>query len=49
MTQSHGSFNGAREGGWVKTEDDPLEMTEGTRAIAHLEQVVTEAGGVALR
>jgi nucleoside-diphosphate-sugar epimerase len=49
VTQSHGSFNGAREGGWVKTEDDPLEMTEGTRAVAHLEQVVTDAGGVALR
>jgi nucleoside-diphosphate-sugar epimerase len=49
VTQSHGSFNGAREGGWVKTEDDPLEVTEGTRAIAHLERVVTEAGGVVLR
>ena len=49
VAQSHGSFNGAREGGWVKTEDDPLEMTEGTAAVAHLEQVVTEAGGVALR
>jgi nucleoside-diphosphate-sugar epimerase len=49
VTQSHGSFNGARKGGWVKTEDDPLEVTEGTKAIAHLEQVVTEAGGVALR
>jgi nucleoside-diphosphate-sugar epimerase len=49
VTQSHGSFNGARTGGWVKTEDDPLEMTEGTRAVAHLEEVVTGAGGVALR
>jgi nucleoside-diphosphate-sugar epimerase len=49
VTQSHGSFNGSREGGWVKTEDDPLEVTEGTKAVAHLEQVVTEAGGVALR
>src|SRR3712207_343203 len=49
VTQGHGSFNGAREGGWVKTEDDPLEMTEGTTALAHLERVVTEAGGVALR
>jgi nucleoside-diphosphate-sugar epimerase len=49
VTQSHASFNGARQGGWVKTEDDPLEATEGTAAIAHLEQVVTEAGGVALR
>jgi nucleoside-diphosphate-sugar epimerase len=49
VTQSHASFNGAREGGWVKTEDDPLEVTEGTAAIVHLEQVVTEAGGVVLR
>jgi len=49
VTQSHGSFNGARTGSWVKTEDDPLEVTEGTKAVAHLERVVTEAGGVALR
>jgi nucleoside-diphosphate-sugar epimerase len=49
VTQSHGSFNGARHGGWVKTEDDPLEMNEGTKALAHLEKAVTEAGGVALR
>ena len=49
VTQSHASFNGARKGGWVKTEDDPLEVTEGTAAIAHLERVVTGAGGVVLR
>jgi len=49
VTQSHGSFNGAREGGWVKTEDDPLEVTDGTKALVHLEQLVVEAGGVALR
>jgi nucleoside-diphosphate-sugar epimerase len=49
VTQSYAGFNGARNGGWVKTEDDPLEVTEGTKAIAHLERVVTEAGGVVLR
>jgi nucleoside-diphosphate-sugar epimerase len=49
VSQSHGSFNGGREGGWVKTEDDPLEMNVGTAAIAHLEQAVTGAGGVVLR
>jgi nucleoside-diphosphate-sugar epimerase len=49
VTQSHGSFNGVREGGWVKTEDDPLEVTEGTKAVAHLERAVTDGGGVALR
>jgi hypothetical protein len=31
VTQSHASFCGAREGGRVKTENDPLEVTEGTR------------------
>jgi nucleoside-diphosphate-sugar epimerase len=49
VTQSHGSFNGAREGGWVKTEDEPLEVTDGTKALVHSEQLVVEAGGVALR
>ena len=49
VTQSHASFNGAREGGWVKTEADPLEVTEGTKGLAHLEQQITESGGVALR
>jgi nucleoside-diphosphate-sugar epimerase len=49
VSQSHGSFNGERTGGWVKTEEDPLEVNEGTRALVHLEQAVTEAGGVALR
>jgi nucleoside-diphosphate-sugar epimerase len=49
VSQSHGSFNGERKGGWVKTEEDPLEMNEGTRALVHMERVVPEAGGVALR
>lgn len=49
VTQSHGSFNGARSGGWVKTEEDPLEVTEGTKAVTHLERVVVEAGGTVLR
>jgi len=49
VTQSHASFNGKREGGWVKTEEDPLEVVEGTKAITHLEDVVVEAGGAALR
>jgi nucleoside-diphosphate-sugar epimerase len=42
-------FNGIREGGWVKTEEDPLEVVEGTKAIAHLEDVVVNAGGAVLR
>lgn len=49
VAQSHASMNGARTGGWVKTEEDPLEVIEGTRAINHLEQVVVAAGGAALR
>jgi 2-alkyl-3-oxoalkanoate reductase len=45
----------AREGGPVKTEDDPLDPTpvpamRGTfAAIRHLDEAVTEAGGIALR
>jgi nucleoside-diphosphate-sugar epimerase len=49
VAQSHASFNGIREGGWVKTEEDPLEKVEGTKAIDHLEDVVVRAGGAALR
>jgi nucleoside-diphosphate-sugar epimerase len=49
VAQSHASFNGIREGGWVKTEEDPLEEVEGTKAISHLEGVVVRAGGAALR
>ena len=55
VAQSYASWNGIREGGWVKTEDDPLDMHEGTAAYAgalairHVEDVVVNAGGVALR
>lgn len=49
VAQSHASFNGARTGGWVKTEEDPLEVTEGTKALIHLEDVVAKAGGAVLR
>ena len=49
VAQSHASMNGARTGGWVKTEDDPLEVLDGTTAINHLEEVVVRAGGAALR
>ncbi|MEU6376040.1 NAD(P)-dependent oxidoreductase [Streptomyces sp. NPDC046909] len=49
VAQSHASMNGLREGGWVKTEDDPLEVLEGTTAITHLEDAVVKAGGAALR
>lgn len=49
VAQGHASMNGVREGGWVKTEDDPLEVIEGTKAITHLEDVVLRAGGAVLR
>jgi nucleoside-diphosphate-sugar epimerase len=54
-TQGVAIFNGRREGGWVKTEEDPLEdgqgasFVAGTQAISHLEESVARAGGVVLR
>ncbi len=55
VAQSFGSFNGIREGGWIKTEEDPLDLHEGTpqgvvsESIRHLEHAVLEAGGTVLR
>jgi nucleoside-diphosphate-sugar epimerase len=55
VAQSYASWNGIRRGGWVKTEEDPLDPEEGTKAhpgavaIRHLEEVVVKAGGAALR
>ena len=55
LAQSFTSWPYAREGGAVKTEEDPLDprpvptMRETLAAIRHLEGAVTEAGGLALR
>jgi nucleoside-diphosphate-sugar epimerase len=49
VAQSAAIFNGIREGGWVKTEEDPLEVVEGTKVISHLEDVVAKADGAVLR
>jgi nucleoside-diphosphate-sugar epimerase len=53
VAQGAAIFNGTREGGWVKTEEDPLEPVKGaaevTKAISHLEDVVVKAGGAVLR
>ena len=55
VAQSYASWNGIRQGGWVKTEDDPLDPLTGTSAqpisiaIRHLENAVVGAGGAALR
>lgn len=55
MAQSFAPYRYAMEGGMVKTEDDPLDPApaagarETNAAMAHLDQAVTAAGGVALR
>jgi 2-alkyl-3-oxoalkanoate reductase len=55
VAQSFASFRYAREGGPVKTEDDPLDPTpvpttrETNAAMRHLDEAVTDAGGIALR
>jgi nucleoside-diphosphate-sugar epimerase len=55
VAQSFAGWPYAREGGPVKTEEDPLDpapvgtMSETLGALRHLEQSVTDAGGIALR
>jgi 2-alkyl-3-oxoalkanoate reductase len=55
IAQSFASFRTAREGGPVKTEDDPLDPAppakarDSMAAMRYLEEVVTNAGGIALR
>jgi len=55
VAQGYASWNGMREGGWVKTEEDPLDRCEGTAAytsmaaLRHVEDVVQGAGGAVLR
>jgi 2-alkyl-3-oxoalkanoate reductase len=55
VAQSFASMRQARQGAWVKTEDDPLDPNPiaGTRetnaAMRHLDEAVTDAGGIALR
>jgi 2-alkyl-3-oxoalkanoate reductase len=55
VAQSFASYRNAREGGPVKTEDDPLDPApvattrESSAAMRYLEEVVTNAGGIALR
>jgi nucleoside-diphosphate-sugar epimerase len=55
VAQSYGGWNGLREGGWIKTEVEPLERHGGTAAqtsmdaIRYVEDVVVKAGGAALR
>jgi nucleoside-diphosphate-sugar epimerase len=55
VAQSFAPYRYARQGGMVKTEDDPLDPApprgseQTNAAMAHLEQAVTEFGGIALR
>ncbi len=55
VAQSYASWNGIRTGGWVKTEQDPLDLMTGTaahagmEAIRHVEDVVLRADGAVLR
>ena len=55
LAQSFASYRGIREGGMVKTEDDPLDpdppatMRESWAAMNHLERTVTGFGGIVLR
>jgi len=55
VAQSYATWNGIREGGWVKTEEDPLDLHAGTpahavmEAIRYVEDVVLRADGAILR
>ena len=55
VAQGYASWNGIRQGGWVKTEEDPLDLMTGTaahtgmEAIRHVEEVVLRADGAVLR
>jgi nucleoside-diphosphate-sugar epimerase len=55
VAQSYGSWNGLRQGGWVKSEEDPLDPATGTSAepnaaaMRHVEDAVVRARGAALR
>jgi nucleoside-diphosphate-sugar epimerase len=55
VAQSFASLRYGREGGMVKTEEDPLDpdplpkTRETNAAMRHLDQAVTDAGGIALR
>jgi nucleoside-diphosphate-sugar epimerase len=55
VAQSNANHRYAREGGPVKSEDDPLDLAppakarESMAAMNHVDQAVTAAGGIALR
>ncbi len=55
VAQGYASWNGIREGGWVKTEEDPVDLLEGTaayvglKALSRIEDLVLNIGGAVMR
>jgi nucleoside-diphosphate-sugar epimerase len=55
VAQGYASWNGTRTGGWVKTEEDPLDLLFGTpaqvnmEALQYCEEAVLKWGGAVLR
>jgi nucleoside-diphosphate-sugar epimerase len=54
VAQGFASFNGIREGGWVKTEEDPLDPGPASarrlaEALRHVEDMIVKADGAVLR
>jgi len=55
VAQGYANWNGIRAGGWVKTEEDPLDPMTGTAAhrsmaaLRHVEDVFLKAGGAVMR
>jgi nucleoside-diphosphate-sugar epimerase len=55
VAQGYATWNGIRAGGWIKTEEDPLDPLEGTAAQAsmaalrHVEETVLAFGGAVMR
>ena len=55
VAQGYANWNGIRQGGWVKTEEDPLDLMTGTAAhtsmaaLRHVEDAVGKAGGAVMR
>jgi nucleoside-diphosphate-sugar epimerase len=55
VAQGYANWNGIHEGDWVKSEEDPLDLHEGTpaypamAALRHVEDAVGRVGGAVMR
>jgi nucleoside-diphosphate-sugar epimerase len=50
VAQSYASWNGIREGGWIKDENDPLDPEHvANSGLSHIEEAVLPFGGAVLR